>query len=328
MAGAGPLIVGDVVDGKFEVLEFVGGGGFAAVYRVHHRMLRRDFALKALHPTLAPDPSFRERFFREARVLMDLQHPSIVPVREVGEWNGVLYMVLDYCPGETLAALLKRRRRLGARETAGLGVAILRALEHAHGKGIVHRDLKPANLVVAQQASARWDVRVLDFGIARVLAAADTSGEQEPSLTATGAIIGTLAYMSPEQADGQAVDARSDLCSLGVVLYEAVTGRQPFTGENRRELLLNILLKHPPPFVASGVTDVELPGLEALLAQVMSKNPSERPAGARAMRHGLEGLLGEAREAPGKPPRRTVKPPAATPAPAPAADCETIPGPG
>ncbi|MBI3268630.1 MAG: hypothetical protein HYZ53_06380 [Planctomycetes bacterium] len=169
-------------------------------------------------------------------------------------------------------------------------------------------------MIVAQDSNARWDLKVLDFGIAKVLEAADTTGGQEPSLTATGAVIGTLAYMSPEQADGQAVDVRSDPCSLGAVLYQCVTGRQPFTGENRRELLVKILLKPPPTFTACGVTDAELPGLEALVARAMAKNPSERPAAARAMRHGLEGLLGKGPVGPGKPPTSTVKPPEPAPA--------------
>ncbi|MBI3271058.1 MAG: SUMF1/EgtB/PvdO family nonheme iron enzyme [Planctomycetes bacterium] len=306
-APTGPLALGTLVDGKFGIVAFLGAGGFGTVYRVQHCMLRRDFALKVLLPSHVPDPQLRERFFREARILMDLQHPSIVPVREVGEWRGLLYMVLDYCPGETLAALLKRRGRLGARETARLGIAILRSLEHAHGKGFVHRDLKPANLILAQDSSARWDVKVLDFGIAKVLEKPDLTGQQEPGLTSAGALIGTLEYMSTEQAQGQPVDARSDLFSLGALLHQAATGRRPFEGQNPREVLFNILLKPPPTFVACGTPDEELPGLEALLARAMSKLPSDRPTSARAMRHGLEGLLEERRVRPGKSPTSKAK---------------------
>ncbi|MBI3268532.1 MAG: SUMF1/EgtB/PvdO family nonheme iron enzyme [Planctomycetes bacterium] len=272
-------------------------GGFGEVYRVHHRVLRCDLALKTLHPGLVPDPNIRERFFREARILMGLIHANLVPMREVGEWQGRLYLTMDLCPGETLSALLKRRGRLPAREAARLALPILCALEYAHGKGIVHRDLKPLNLIVSEGSTGGWDVKVLDFGVAKILHEGGPMDNEGPSLTATGAMIGTLAYMSPEQAQGLEIDARSDLFSMGAVLYQAVTGRRPFEGRTPRETVMKVLLHAPPPFEEAGVTDGDLPGLEALILRALAKEPAERPASARDFRHELERLLGGGRRA-------------------------------
>ncbi|MBI3272412.1 MAG: protein kinase [Planctomycetes bacterium] len=289
------LSLGAIVDGKYEVRQVLGAGGFGEVYRVHHRVLRADFALKTLHPGLLLDPGIRERFFREARILMGLIHTNLVPLREVGEWEGLLYLTMDLCPGETLSSLLKRRGRLPAREAARLAIPVLRALEYAHGKGIVHRDLKPANLIVSDGEGGRWEVKVLDFGVAKILHDGGAMDDDGPSLTATGAMVGTLAYMSPEQAQGLEIDARSDLFSMGAVLYQAVTGRRPFEGRNPREIAMKILLHAAPPFEQAGATDADLPGLEALVVRCLAKEPADRPATARDLRHELQGLLGGGR---------------------------------
>ncbi|MBI3267479.1 MAG: SUMF1/EgtB/PvdO family nonheme iron enzyme [Planctomycetes bacterium] len=285
------LSLGAVVDGKYEVRQVLGTGGFGEVYRVYHRVLRTEFALKTLHPGLLLDPSIRERFFREARILMGLIHTNLVPLREVGEWEGLLYLTMDLCPGETLSSLLKRRARLSARQAARLALPVLGALEHAHDKGIVHRDLKPANLIVSEVDGGRWEVKVLDFGVAKILHEGGAMDEDGQSLTATGAMVGTLAYMSPEQAQGLEIDARSDLFSMGAVLYQAVTGRRPFEGRNPREIAMKILLHAAPPFEQAGATDADLPGLEALVVRCLAKDPADRPASARDLRHELQRLL-------------------------------------
>ncbi|MBI3268088.1 MAG: SUMF1/EgtB/PvdO family nonheme iron enzyme [Planctomycetes bacterium] len=295
MPPPGALPIGTVVDNKYEVRAILGTGGFGEVYRVLHRMLDEELALKTLRVGLLRDPGIRERFFREARILKKLLHANIVPMRDVGEWDGHLYLTMDLCPGETLSALLKRRGRLSAGEAAHLTIQVLRALEHAHGLRIVHRDLKPANLMLVPAAGGRLEVKVLDFGVAKVLRDGPAASAEESSLTEPGANPGTLRYMSPEQVSGEAVDARSDLYALGTVLYEALTGRRPFDGTNGREIATGIMLRPPPPFAQWQVTDADLPGLEALTLRALTKDPAGRPQTARDFRKELEALLAAAR---------------------------------
>lgn len=297
-----PLAAGTVIDGKYRVIERIGTGGFGDVFRVHHVLLNRELALKALHPLLAFEAEVRRRFFREARVLMDLAHPNLVTLRDVGEWARYLYMVMDLSPGETLAKMLRRSGRLPAPTAAALAIEVLRALEYAHGRGIVHRDLKPANLLVTPGEGGRFGVKVLDFGMAKILRAG--RGENsEATLTGTGMAVGTPSYMSPEQVSGKSaergrgeIDARADLYSLGVVLYEMVTGRRPFVGENALHLAKQVLVDPPPPFAAAGVGD-DLPGLEALVQEALAKRPEDRPRSAREMQRRLEELLHPATDA-------------------------------
>ncbi|MBI3272185.1 MAG: SUMF1/EgtB/PvdO family nonheme iron enzyme [Planctomycetes bacterium] len=272
------------------MLAVLGSGGFGEVYRVRHLLLDEDLALKTLHAGLLHDAGLRERFFREARILKKLLHANLVPMREVGEWQGRLYLTMDLCPGETLAALLTRKGRLPMREAISVAIQVLRALEYAHAQGIVHRDLKPANLILSSGEGGGWEVKVLDFGVAKVLRDGSSTDGQEASLTAPGGMIGTLKYMSPEQSQGLEIDARSDLWSLGVVLFEAVTGRKPFEGLNPRETLMKILLQQPPAFSGVGLKDPGLPGLKAVVLRALAKEPAGRPESARALREELEGL--------------------------------------
>ncbi|MBI3271719.1 MAG: SUMF1/EgtB/PvdO family nonheme iron enzyme [Planctomycetes bacterium] len=343
----GLLPIGAVLGEKYKVLEVLGGGGFGEVYRVHHRVLQRELALKTLHPTLGRDAPSRERFFREARILMDLVHPNIVSMRDTGEWKGILYLVMDLCPGRTLAAELKERRRLPAREAVRIALQVLRALEHAHAKGVVHRDLKPSNLVVSRGEKDALDVKVLDFGVAKALpgssggagaAAGAEAGSgsgrgDEPNLTAEGSMVGTIAYMSPEQAQGLAVDVRADLYSLGVVLYEMVTGQLPFRGDNPTQTLMKVLLELPDSFAKKGAPARDLPGLEEVVLRALAKDVRGRPASARDLRHELEALVGVERGARRPPSGVTKKPtqgsspgsPAPSSAPSSAPDANATP---
>ncbi len=289
------LAPGAVIDGKYEIREKLGAGGFGEVYKVHHNILKRDLALKTLHPMLVHHVQVRERFFREARVLMDLSHPNIVTMRDVGDCGGMLYLVMDFCPGETLQSVLKRRGRLSAATVAGMAVPVLRALDYAHARGVVHRDLKPANLMITPGLQGKSDIRVLDFGVAKVLGD-DSSGESDAApLTGTGVAIGTLHYMSPEQASGdnpagKGIDGRADLYSLGALMFEAVAGRRPFEGENNTQIYKRLLLDPPPTFASLKVPE-ELTGFEDLLRRCLAKDPRERPASARAMGDELNLLL-------------------------------------
>ncbi len=281
------LAPGTVIDGRYEVLARLGAGGFGEVYRVRHRVLEREMALKSLHPTLAVDEGIRRRFLREARVLIGLDHPHIVRLYDAGEWGDLLFMVMDFCAGQTLSAQIKERTRLSGVEAAGVMVPILRALDHAHRKGIVHRDLKPDNVMLVPDEGGRIDVKLLDFGVAKILEEAGMAGDT--GHTATGAAVGTLAYMSPEQVQGQAIDGRTDVYAAGVVLYQMVTGKRPFDGENASQLLTKILLDPPAPFAAAGIPD-DPPGMEALVLRCLAKEAKERPETAGEMADALDRL--------------------------------------
>ncbi|MBI3268807.1 MAG: protein kinase [Planctomycetes bacterium] len=288
-AGSAPETV---IDGKYRVLASLGEGGFGSVYRVEDLLLRREFALKTLHAQHGSDTRMRERFLREARVLLDLAHPNLVAVRHAGEWRGQLYLVEDLCPGEPLAAVLKREGRLPGRAVLRLAGAILRGLEHAHAKGVVHRDLKPANVLVEAALGGGWNVKIVDFGVAKVLEPeGDPDGKGDTfSLTGTGAMIGTPSYMSPEQSQGKKLDARADLYALGVILYELVVGRRPFRADTLMELVIKVAQEPPPRFETVGAAD-DPRGLEALVLRALAKDPKDRPPSARHMLNEVKALL-------------------------------------
>ncbi|MBI3272494.1 MAG: protein kinase [Planctomycetes bacterium] len=287
------LTRGALVDGKYEVQERLGVGGFGEVFRVRHKTLQRDLALKTLHPVLASNEGMRGRFFREARVLMDLSHSSLVAMHDAGEWHGHLYMVMAYCPGETLAGMLRKRGWFPGLDAIAITLPILDALEYAHGRGVVHRDLKPANIVVTQRSDGAWDVKLLDFGVAKVLHDAGSGEGAVATLTAAGMTVGTLAYMSPEQAQGADIDRRADVYSMGVILYQMVTGIRPFEAENHSQLYRKILLEPPAPFAASGAPD-EPAGVEAVIKRSLGKKREERFASALEMHEALAVLVGGA----------------------------------
>ncbi|MBI3269772.1 MAG: SUMF1/EgtB/PvdO family nonheme iron enzyme [Planctomycetes bacterium] len=279
-----------ILAGKYEVLGLLGAGSFGAVYRVRHLVLNCEQALKLLNVALFFKPEFRARFKREAELLLKLHHPAIVAVRDVGEWEDSLYMVMDLCPGRTLECALAERGRIPARTAGRLAVHVLRALEHAHEAGIVHRDLKPANLMVACEDTDAWEIRVLDFGLAKVLRRPGAANPGLTSLTQRGAVLGSFGYMSPEQAGGKQIDERTDLYALGVVLYEMLTGRRPFEAEEIAALLEQIRTQPPPPFSELGVS-CDVRGVEAVVRRALAKRREDRPASAREMREELEALL-------------------------------------
>ena len=226
--------------GPYVIERLLGRGGMGEVYEARDTRLNRTVAIKVLPARLADDPHFRERFDREARTICQLDHPHICTLYDVGEQDGTSFLVMQYLEGETLADRLKK----GAApldQSLQYAMQIADALEKAHAKGITHRDIKPANIFVTERGHAV----VLDFGLARQSRPADTEGITEGLLTEPGLAMGTRAYMSPEQARGQAVDARSDLWSLGVVLYEMVTGSRPFDGATP-PIIFDALLNKAP----------------------------------------------------------------------------------
>src|SRR5437660_2857391 len=218
---------GTIIDGRYRVISRLGSGGMADVYLAADELLGRLLAVKLLHPHFAADHEFVERFKREASSAAGLSHPNIVGIFDRGEWQGTYYIAMEYVAGRSLKVIVREPGALEPGAAIDIVVQILRAARFAHRRGVIHRDLKPHNVILDEEDRAR----VTDFGIARAGAS---------DMTLTGSIMGTAQYLSPEQAQGHAVSAASDLYSIGVVLYEMLTGRVPFDAD----AAVTIALKH------------------------------------------------------------------------------------
>ncbi len=263
-----------VYSGRYELTHVVARGGMAQVYRAMDLQLDRPVALKVLFPELSVDRTFVERFRREAQAAANLSHPNIVPVFDWGEDDGSYFIVMEYVDGRPLSAVLRDPDPMPPNEIATIGAGVAAALAFAHRHGVVHRDVKPGNVLITPDGG----VKVTDFGIARAV-------NTEESLTQTGAVMGTAAYFSPEQAEGKGVDARSDIYSLGVVLYEMATGRPPFTGDSPVAVASKHVRDHPllPRQVNASVP----PALEAVVMKAMAKNVDDRYRSAEELRADL-----------------------------------------
>ncbi|MEZ5065955.1 MAG: protein kinase [bacterium] len=269
----------------------LGKGGMGEVYRAHDTKLGRDVALKVLPPELAATPERRARFEREARAVAALRHPGIVTIHSIEEADGVRFLTMELVDGEPLSSRV-RPGGLDAESLLRLAIPLAEAVGAAHAKGITHRDLKPANVVI--DASGR--VMVLDFGIAK-LSASEDSGEdaetrlQTDAITQSGGIVGTVHYMSPEQAEGKPVDPRSDVFSLGIVLYELATGERPYRGSTPISVLSSILRDDPPPVAERNAA---LPAdLERIVRRCLEKDPARRYANAAELCRELESVRDE-----------------------------------
>jgi len=252
--------------GRYLIEDRLGGGGMAAVYRARDLELERDVALKVLAVATGDEDEFRKRFLREARVAARLSHPHVVQVYDAGEDGGRPYIVMEYVPGETAAQLLARRHKLSPSEASALALQAALGLQHAHENGLVHRDVKPQNLLVRDDGV----LKVADFGIAR---AAEAS-----RLTKAGMVLGTAAYLAPEQATGGETTAATDLYSLGAVLYELLTGRTPYQFRSLGELAAQQSRGAITP-----VRELEPavpPALEALVMRCLAAEPRFRPDSA------------------------------------------------
>ncbi|MEA2458747.1 MAG: eukaryotic-like serine/threonine-protein kinase, partial [Thermoleophilaceae bacterium] len=256
---------GAVVDGRYTIEQRIGSGGMADVYCAQDAQLGRQIAIKMLHRRFARDREFVERFRREASAAAGLQHPNVVGVFDRGEYDGTYYIAMAFLPGRTLKEVIQQEAPLDQERTIALGIQILQAASFAHRRGVIHRDFKPHNVIVG----ADDRLKVTDFGIAR-------AGASE--MTETGSIMGTAQYLSPEQAQGQRVGAPSDLYSIGVVLYEMLTGRVPFTGESAVSIALKHVSEEPPP-LRSLRPDVH-PRLEQAVGRALLKDPAQRYASA------------------------------------------------
>ena len=265
-----------IVNNRYRIERNVGRGGMAEVFLAHDLLLDRPVALKVLFAEYANDPNFVERFRREAQSAAGLTHPNIVAVYDWGKVNNTYFIAMEFVQGRTLASVLKEKLRLDARQASDIAVDIASALGFAHENGVVHRDIKPGNILIGSMGQ----VKVADFGIARALGAAVEDG-----LTQTGSVMGTATYLSPEQAQGSQPDPRSDIYSLGVVMYEMVAGRVPFIGDNAVGIAYQ-QVHGVPPALSEFVTDVP-PEFEAIVAKCMAKSAERRYAKAGALRDDL-----------------------------------------
>lgn len=256
---------GELIDGRYRVISRLGTGGMADVFLAEDEQLSRQVALKLLHRRFAEDPGFVERFRREAQSAASLQHPNVVSVFDRGAFDGTYYIAMEYLEGRSLKQLIREEAPLEPLRAIELTVQILKAARFAHRRGVIHRDLKPHNVII----DAGDHAKVTDFGIARAGAS---------DMTETGSIMGTAQYLSPEQAQGHAVSAPSDLYSIGIVLYEMLTARVPFDGDSA----VTIALKHVSegPIPPSQINPAVPPGLEQVVMWSLNKNPGDRPADA------------------------------------------------
>ncbi len=258
-----PVEVPRVFSERYELTHLVARGGMAEVYRARDRLLDRPVALKVLFPELSVDRAFVERFRREAQAAAKLSHPNIVPVFDWGQDTGAYFIVMEYVDGRPLSAVLRETGPLDAARAAEITSLVAAALASAHRHGVVHRDIKPGNVLITHDGQ----VKVTDFGIARAV-------NTEDSLTQTGAVMGTATYFSPEQAEGLGVDARTDIYSLGVVLFEMLTGRPPFLGDTPVSVASKHVRDVPP--TPRQLLETVPPELEAVVMKAMAKLPDQR----------------------------------------------------
>ena len=271
-------MVGELIAGRYEIEELVGSGGMSNVFRAHDRLLERTVALKILHEQYTRDEDYVERFRREARAVAQLTHPNIVTVIDRGEQDGRQFIVFEYVEGQNLKDL-SAQGPLDPRDAILLALQVARALSFAHARGLVHRDVKPQNVLLSEDGQAK----VTDFGIARSL---DVHG-----VTQTGTVLGTSDYIAPEQARGQKVDPKTDIYSLGAVLYELLTAEVPYSGDN----FVAVAMRHvsePPPSVLVHRPDCPV-RLDLAIQRAMAKDPADRFASMDELCDELEACLAE-----------------------------------
>jgi tRNA A-37 threonylcarbamoyl transferase component Bud32 len=273
-------MIGELIGGRYEIEELLGTGGMSSVYRAQDTVLERRVALKILHDHFSADPEYVERFRREARALARLNHPNIVTVIDRGQFGNRQFIVFEHVPGENLKEVIEREGALTVPQALALTHQIACGLAFAHEHGIVHRDVKPQNVLMDESGTAK----VTDFGIAR-------SVEPDDGLTETGTLLGTSDYIAPEQASGQPVDARTDQYSLGVLLYELLTGEVPYRADGFMAVALRHL-RDPVPSVRE-----RRPGVPAqvdeIVARAMAKRPEDRFPSTEAMMAAVEAALSE-----------------------------------
>ena len=258
--------------GSYQILSLLGAGGMGVVYKARDTRLNRSVAIKVLPADKVSDPERKRRFVQEARAASALNHPNIITIHDIGSESGIDFIVMEYVAGKTLDQRIPRKG-MRLNEALKLAVQMADALAKAHSAGIIHRDLKPTNVMVTDDGL----VKVLDFGLAKLTEVGERRGRQHARCypqTEEGMIVGTLSYMSPEQAEGKKVDARSDIFSFGSVLYEMVSGQKAFQGDSKLSTLAAILKQEPKP-ISQLVPDVP-PDLEKIINRCLRKDPERR----------------------------------------------------
>jgi serine/threonine-protein kinase len=277
-------MIGEKLGNRYEVVRELGRGGMGVVYLARDVLLERDVAVKLIGGS-GLSPESRARFLREARVVAKMDHPGVVAVHDIGEHGDGLYLVMALVSGSNLREVLESGGPLRVDEAVDIAIQASDALEHAHALGIVHRDVKPENIMVVRKADGGMRVLLADFGLATALT--------EQRLTQSGAVMGTVAYMSPEQVAGRAVDARTDVYALGTVLYECVGGDVPFPGGDLASILYRVAHQAPLPLrmIAPRVD----PELEQVIMQCLEKDPAARPQRPRDLSDALQRYRGRMR---------------------------------
>ena len=267
-------LAGQLYGGRYRLVSLIATGGMGEVWVATDEVILRDIAIKILRPEYLSDPNFLERFRTEARHAAMVNHEGIANVFDYGEDGGSAYLVMEKVPGESLAKVLETETSLPENKVLNIIAQTARALHAAHTQGLVHRDVKPGNLLITPDN----DVKITDFGIARVA--------DQVNLTATGQVMGTVQYLAPEQATGKPATASTDIYALGVVAYEALAGRRPFTGESQMAIAMSHINDAPP-----ALPDFVSPAVAALVMNCLAKKPEERPASGLALAKRAEALL-------------------------------------
>ena len=258
----GGEMIGKVLGARYEIIEKIGGGGMALVYKAKCQLLNRYVAVKVLRDEFTNDEEFIKKFRHESQAAASLSHPNIVNIYDVGSEGDIYYIVMEYIKGKTLKEIINENGKLSSEQTVNYSIQIAEALQHAHNNHIVHRDIKPHNIMVTEDGR----IKVTDFGIARAVTST--------TMTNTSSVIGSVHYFSPEQARGKFTDEKSDIYSLGIVMYEMITGKVPFEGESP----ISIALKHvEEEIVSPRTTDDTVPeNIEYIIMKCVRKNQSER----------------------------------------------------
>lgn len=281
-------LIGQILNDRYKVVEEVGRGGMSAVYKGIHELMDRTVAIKVLLPQLVSDQISIKRFQQEAQAASHLQHPNVITVYDYGfVASGQPYLVMDFLEGESLADIIRRDKQVPVKRMIPIFMQACEALEHAHQKGVIHRDLKSSNIMLIDFEGKKDFVKVVDFGIAKLM---PSSGKQSQNLTQTGEVFGSPIYMSPEQCMAQSLDARSDIYSMGAMMYESLTGQPPLMGNSIIDTMQMHMSTPPKPFRESR-PDLDIPeALERVVLKALAKKPEQRYQSMQELRDAMEGV--------------------------------------
>ena len=273
------IIKGQKIDGRYQIIRTIGEGGMANVYLAYDTILDREVAVKILRGDLASDDKFVKRFQREAKAASSLNHPNIVEMYDVGEDDGNYFIVMEYVEGRTLKSLIKKRGALGLREAVDIMLQLTSGIAHAHDSYLIHRDIKPQNVLIMEDGR----VKITDFGIAIALNNAE--------LTQTNSVMGSVHYLPPEQANGSGATIKSDIYSLGILMYELLTGKLPFKGENAVEIAIKQMKEQIPSLTKQNPMIPQ--SIENIVLKATAKNPKNRYDSVNEMHEDLKMALSD-----------------------------------